>query len=235
MEYCKYCGKKLDKKGRCTCKEFIKENPEKETIEAEVIFDGEKPIKADRITKDKLKKFGILAAIAAVILLIAILAVTIFFNVNAYKTPIKNVIRGVNKADTELILESVYTEDAVAGKRVTLKDSELTWKDYLKQNDKKIDSMLDESGFKRAKYDIVAKEKLSGSNLDEIKKYYAGEYEADVKKAYRVEVKFEFKTKGGTETPSCWLMVVKLKDEGWKFCPKYSENAYYITDAVNIE
>lgn len=235
MEYCKYCGKELDKKGRCTCKDFIKENPEKESVDAEVIFDGEKPIKADGLTKDKLKKYGILAAVLVVILLIFILAFTIFVNVNAYKTPIKDVIRGVNKADTELILEAVYPEDAIAERRVTVKNSELTWKDYLKQNDKKIDSKLDEEGFKRAKYDIVAKEKLSGSNLEEIEKYYDDEYGIEVKKAYRVEVEFVFKTKGGEETPSCWLTVAKLKDEGWKFCPEFSENAYYITEAVAIE
>lgn len=235
MEYCKYCGKKLDKNGRCSCKDFLKENPEKESVDTEVIFDGKKPIKADALTKDKLKKYGILAAVAAVILLIFILAAAIYFSANAYKTPIKDVIKGVNKVDTELILESVYTEDALAEKRVTVKNSELTWKDYLKQNDKKIDSKLDEAGFKRAKYDIVAKEKLSGSNLEEIEKFYADEYGADVKKAYRVEVEFVFKTKGGEETPNCWLTVVKLKNEGWKFCPKFSENAYYITESVSVE
>ncbi len=168
------------------------------------------------------------------ILLIFLLAVMIFSSANAYKKPVKDVIKGVNKADTELILEAVYTEDALAEKRVEVKNSNLTWKDYLKQNDKKIDSKLDESGFKRAKYDIVAKEKLSGSNLEEVETFYADEYGADVKKAYRVEVEFEFKTKGGEETPNCWLTVVKLKNDGWKFCPKFSDNAYYITEAVNI-
>ncbi len=95
---------------------------------------------------------------------------------------------------------------------------------------------MDEMGLKKVKYDIVAKEKVSGSNLTDIKNFYQEEYEADVKKAYRVEVNMIFKTKGGNETPSGWLCVVKLKDEGWKFCPEYSEDHFdFIDEAVNFQ
>ena len=176
----------------------------------------------------------VLAGIAVVIAIVIFTAV--FIGLNAYRRPIKDVVKGVNKADTLLLMESIYPEDIITVKRINKKDSGTSWKDYLRQNDDYIESKMDEMGLKKVKYDIVAKEKISGSNLTDIKNFYQEEYEADVKKAYRVEVNMTFKTKGGNETPSGWLCVVKLKNEGWKFCPEYSEDHFdFIDGAVNFQ
>lgn len=224
MEYCRYCGRQLDKDGRCTCEESKKEIQ---------LFREEKP---EGKKSGKFKKILMITGISAIILIILIIAVMIISGVNAYKKPIKKLVKGMNKADTEMIMESLYNEDTITFKRVNAKNNGTSWEDYLKQNDKNIESKLKNMGLKSTDYDIDAKEELSGSNLKEVKEFYKNEYEADVKKAYRVEVSFTFKTKGGNETPGGWICVVKLKDEGWKFCPEYSEKHFDFVDAaINFE
>ncbi|MDE5569749.1 MAG: hypothetical protein K2I82_03740 [Ruminococcus sp.] len=184
--------------------------------------------------KSKRTLIGISAGIAIIVAVVIFTAV--FVGLNAYRRPIKDVTKGVNKADTLLLMESIYPEDIITVKRINKKDSGTSWKDYLRQNDDYIESQMDKMGLKKAKCDIVAKEKISGSNLTNIKNFYQEAYEADVKKAYRVEVNMTFKTNGGNETPSGWLCVVKLKDEGWKFCPEYSEDHFdFIDKAVNFQ
>ncbi len=219
MEYCRYCGRQLDKDGRCTCEKS------KEEIH---LFREEK--------SGRFKKILMITGISVIILIILMIAAMIISGVNAYKKPIKKLVKGMNKADTEMIMESLYNEDTITFKRVNAKNNGTSWKDYLEKNDKNIKSKLKNMGLKSTDYDIAAKEELSGSNLKEVRDFYKNEYEADVKKAYRVEVNFTFKTKGGNETPSGWICVVKLKDEGWKFCPEYSEKHFdFIDSAINFK
>lgn len=185
------------------------------------------------------QKILLIVSIGFAVIIVILIFVTVYLGTHAYQKPINNVVRGVNKADTLMLMESIYTEDMVIIKRADKKGSGIAWKDYLKQNDDYIEDKMDEMGLKKAKFDIVAKEEISGSNLVRIKEFYERKYDTDigdVKKAYRVEVNMTFKTKGGTETPSGWLCVVKLKDEGWKFCPEYSEDHFdFIDEAINFK
>ena len=135
-----------------------------------------------------------------------------------------------------MLIESMYTEATAAEIRVKAQENDLSWKDYIKQNNKAVESAMDGLGIKKVKSKIVAKEKLSGSNFDNVKRYYDQKYNIDVKKAYRVEVKFTVKINGVMEEMTGWLCVVKLKGEGWKYCPKYSVDSFdFIDAAINFE
>lgn len=228
MAFCKFCGKELGEDGKCTCAEFQDFEKNSDVLSGTVEKTQNKPIKRGGI----LKYIGI----GADIILVFVIVINIISSVNAYKKPIENLAKGIHKADTELLIESMYTEATAAEIRVKAKDNGLTWKDYLKQNDKAVQSALDGLGIKRVKADVLAKERLSGSNFDNVERYYEEKYNIDVKKAYRVEVEFTVKVNGEKETRTGWLCVAKLKGEGWKYCPSCSSDTFdFIEAAVNFE
>lgn len=186
--------------------------------------------------KSKFRNMLITALTAVVLLVVIIAVIAIISAVNAYKEPVNRIVKGINKADTLLLMETIYPDDMVVFKRFNEKNAGTAWKDYLKKNDDYIEKKMDEMGLEKAKCDIVAKEEIKGSNLEAIEDFYESTYEVEVKKAYRVEVDMTFKTKGGDETPSGWLCVVKIEDEGWKFCPEYSENHFdFIDEAIRFK
>lgn len=198
---------------------------------------AEKVAEISDSTDDMSKKVITITVVGLIAIVIIVIAVSVFLGANAYKKPINDVVKGVNKADTLLLMESVYPEEIITVKRINKKNEGYTWDDYIEQSDEAIEERLDAMNLKKAKCEIVAKEKLSGSNLDEIENFYKQTYESDVQKAYRVEVNMTFKIKSGSdETPSGWVCVVKLKDEGWKFCPEYSEKHFdFIDEAIRFE
>lgn len=234
MAYCKYCGEKLDKHGKCVCRGF-KENEDKVEKENE----NEEAIKGTvEMTPEVKKKTSVFKyiGIAAIVVVVFVVVISVISALNAYKSPVETLAKGISKADTELIMESIHTEDSAAAIRVQAKDNGLSWKDYLRQNDKAIKSALEGMGIKKVKAEVVAKEKLSGSNFDDVERYYEEKFEADVKKAYRVEVEFTLKVNGEKKTESGWLCVVKLKNEGWKYCKQYSPDSFDFIDVTsNIE
>ncbi len=186
--------------------------------------------------KSKFRKMIVTALTAVALLIVIIAVIAIVSAVNAYKEPVRHIVKGVNKADTLLLMETIYPEDMVVFKRFNEKNAGTAWKDYLENNDDYIENKMDEMGLEKAKCDIVAKEEIKGSNLEVIEDFYESTYEVEVKKAYRVEVNMTFSTKGGDETPSGWLCVVKIEDEGWKFCPEYSENHFdFIDEAIRFK
>ncbi len=228
MAFCKFCGKELGEDNKCTCAEFQDNERNAEIFNRQVTPDEDKPI----------KRGGTLKYLLAFLIFLAVGAIIIFFiaSANSYKTPIKTLAKGIKKADSARIIESMYTETTVAEITLKAKENGLTWNDYLKQKDKAIESAIDGMGIKRLKVDILAKEKLSGSNFDTIEKYYNDTYGMKAKKAYRVEVEFTYKKNGEKETSKGWLCVVKLKGEGWKFCPQHSPDSFDFVDAsINFE
>lgn len=224
MGFCKYCGKELDSEGRCTCAEFEEEN----TVQKE-------KIKADELTDGKAKKILIGIGIGILVATIIALVIWIIASANAYKKPVNKLVKGIKWHNSETLIEAMYTEDDVAELKVRVKNSGKSWEDFIKESNKAIKENSELEGRKRLKGDIVAKEKLSGSNLDNISNFYEKQFEADVKKAYRVEVKFTLKENGEKRECDGWLCVVKLKDGGWKYCPEYSPDKFdFIDDVINI-
>lgn len=223
MAFCKFCGKELDKKGNCTCEESkAGSTPEREHI------------KADELTDGKAKKILIIVCIVAALLVIGVVAGLIIGAANAYKKPIKDVVKGINRSDTERIVSAMYTDDAASELKVRVKDKNISWDDYVDQNDKSIDTIMKSRNIKKIKVDILAKEKLSGSNLTQIEDYFHNNYEEEVKKAYRVEVEFTVKYKDGEETKSGWLTVAKIKDSGWRFTTEGSDYFDFINDLIQL-
>lgn len=228
MAFCKFCGKELGEDNKCTCADFQDNERNAEMFNNVVVPGEDKPI----------KRGGTLKYIIAFLIVVAVGAIVIMClaGVNSYKAPIKSLVKGIKKADSARIIESMYTETTVAEITLKAKENGLTWNDYLKQNDKAIESAIDGMGIKRLKVDILAKEKLSGSNFDNIEKYYNDTYGLKAKKAYRVEVEFSYKENGEKQTCKGWLCVVKIKGEGWKFCPKYSPDSFdFIDETINFE
>ena len=228
MAFCKFCGKELGEDNKCTCAEF-----QDNERNAEVFVKSVEPTEDTPIKRGGTLKYII--AILAVVLIIALVIVIICAS-NSYKTPIKDLTKGIRKGNSQLLIESMYTESTAAELRLKAKDNGLTWEEYLKTNDKAIESTIDGLGIKRLKSEELAKEKLSGSNQDNIEKYYKDTYNADAKKAYRVEVEFTYKENGEKKTVTGWLCVVKLKGDGWKYCPQYSpDNFNFIDAAIKFE
>lgn len=228
MAYCKYCGKELGEDNKCTCAEFQDNEKTAEIFTRSLEPAPDKPIKRGGAAK------YLIAAL--ILLLIMILVIFIISASGSYKKPIKDLTKGIRQAKSELIIDSIYTEATAAELRLKAKENGLTWKDYLKQNDKNIDSAIDGLGVKYLKADILAKERLSGSNFEAIEKFYDNTYSIDAKKAYRVEVEFTFRSNGEKQTRTGWLCVVKLKGEGWKFCPQHSADSFdFIDYAIKLE
>lgn len=228
MAYCKYCGKELGEDNKCTCAEFQDNEKTAAVFTRSLEPAPDKPI----------KRGGTLKYIIAALILLLIIAVVILIisAADSYKKPVKDLTKGIRQANSELIIESMYTEATAAELRLKAKENGLTWKEYLKENDKNIDSAIGGLGIKRLKAEILAKEKLSGSNFEAIEKYYDNTYSVEAKKAYRVEVEFTFKSNGEKQTRTGWLCVVKLKGEGWKFCPQHSADSFdFIDYAIKLE
>ncbi len=228
MAFCKFCGKELGEDNKCTCAEFQDNERSAEILVKSTGTDEDKPIKRG----GTLKYIVIFLCLALVITLISLIAAA----ASSYKTPIKDLTKGIRKANSELIIESMYTEMTIAELNLKAKDNQLTWEEYIRTNNKAVESAIDGLGIKRLKVEILAKEKLSGSNFDKIERYYKNTYNADAKKAYRVEVEFSYKENGIKSTSKGWLCVVKLKGDGWKFCPQYSQDNFnFIDQSIKFE
>ncbi|MDE7226564.1 MAG: hypothetical protein K2N49_06890 [Ruminococcus sp.] len=169
---------------------------------------------------------------SAVVIAVAVLVISIIAASGAYKNPVKDTVKGINKGNYERILNAVYTEKYISDIQHNAEISGLSWNDYIKKNDKAVESAMDGLGIRKVKAEIVAKEKMSGSNFDSIETYYENKYSGDVRKAYRVEVDFTIKEKGQKVSQNGWLCVVKVKNEGWKLCIEKSDSSFDFIDAV---
>lgn len=237
MAHCKYCGKELDDDGKCTCEEFQKNENNKEYIVGTVEKTEKKKKKEKKRKKDEekpIKRGSIFNYIALFIVLFAVIFIIIFIFsvVNAYKKPVEHLARGIRKADSETIIESIYTDNTAAEIRLKAKDNGLTWEEYLKQTDKSIESAIDGMGIKRLRAKVTAKERLSGSNFDDIESFYMTKYDTKIKKAYRVEVEFTYRQGGEKMTSTGWLCVAKVKGEGWKYCKDYDLDTFDFIDTA---
>ena len=228
MAFCKFCGKELGEDNKCTCAEFQDNEKRADEMIKKASPDEDTPIQRGGAFK------YIIGAI--VLILIIALAILIMSAAGAYKSPIKDLTKGSRQSKSELIIDSIYTESAKAELSVKAKNNRLTWEEFIKNHDKSVESAMDGAGIKRLKVDILAKEKISGSNFDKIERHYKNNYNADAKKAYRLEVEFSYKENGIKTTSSGWICVVKLKGEGWKYCHQQSNDKFdFIENSIKFE
>ncbi len=228
MAYCKFCGKELGEDNKCTCAEFQDNEKRADEMIKKTSPDEDAPIKRGGAFKYII---GVLALILIITLVILIMSAA-----GAYKSPIKDLTKGIRQSKSELIIDSIYTENTKAELSVKAKEQGLTWEEFIKNHDKSVESAMDGAGIKRLKVDILAKEKISGSNFDKIERHYKNNYNAEAKKAYRLEVEFSYKENGIKTTSSGWICVVKLKGEGWKYCHKHSNDKFdFIENSIKFE
>lgn len=242
MAFCKYCGKELGEDGKCTCAEFQDSERNSEylvgTVEKtkEKKFSKFKKSKKSEPNENKpIKRGGVFVYVCiGVALIVGIIIVCLIASAcNAYKKPVENFAKGIRKADSEKIIECIYTDSTSAELRLQAKDAGLSWPDYINKSDKAIESSINGMAIKNIKAKVIAREKLSGSNLTNVETFYKNTYNIEgVKKAYRVEVEFTFKSGGEKMTRTGWLCVAKIKGEGWKYCPQCSPNSFDFIDVT---
>lgn len=130
---------------------------------------------------------------AAVVAIIAVIAIIAGIAGNGYKKPIKNLVKGFEEGDTDLIVEAYLPAfyDAYDEAYGGYVDMEKLFEEEL---DNEIEAMEDECG-KDYKIEIEYKDKEKYSKdeiedfVDDMKDDYGLEYDADdIKKLYEVDV-----------------------------------------------
>lgn len=211
--------KKAQKKADRAEKKKKEENPELAGLPAD---DPEVILAKHNDFRKKMNK--ILAAV--IVCVIAVLLIFMGFGslTGAYKKPVKNMIKAINKEDASYAVEAMFNDVSEGVMRNRASESGISWDMYLDITNGFIKKAKKDAKIKKVKAEIVAKQKLAGSNLKKVEDFYEEKYGIEVKKAYEVEVEFTLKKKNGNEdTVTAWLCIAKLKDGGWKYCPECTE------------
>ncbi|MBQ8959620.1 MAG: hypothetical protein IJ071_00130 [Ruminococcus sp.] len=164
-------------------------------------------------------KKGIALVGAAIVILILLIALLASLFGGGYKTPLKKAVKGINKADSQLIMEAVFTDDQIDELKDEAEDADEDYDDIIDQFDDLLDDatevLEDEYFGKHLKvtYKITDKEKASKKELRTLKKQYKGS-DQEVKKAYKLKVELTVKGKDEEETSKFDVYSVKL-DDGW--------------------
>lgn len=208
----------------------VEEIKDKAEDAVEEITKSDKKAKKEKKKKDKkdassdgkkTNKLGV--KIVVVLILIALIAIALFVlncvNSAARKKPVKQYVKGLNKCNVELILDSMYPEEYIALlKKRTGYD--------ISDSEKSLKSNLDSMGFKKAKVKFIEAEKLKDDDFDRIAESYNISSDGyAVEKAYKLRVEVTLKTKKGKQPPRTgYMTVVKLDEGGWKYYP-YSDSS----------
>ncbi|MCM1528586.1 MAG: hypothetical protein NC093_01155 [Alistipes sp.] len=211
--------KKAQKKAERAEKRKKKEAPELDGLPAD---DPEVILAKHRDFRSKMNR--ILAAVIVCVLAVLLIFLGFGSLTGAYKKPIKSMIKAINKEDASYAVEAMFNEVSEGVMRNRASESGIDWDMYLDVTNGFIKKAKKDAKIKKVSADIVARQRLAGSNLKKVEDFYEEKYGIEVKKAYEVEVEFTLKKKNGSEdTVTAWLCVAKLKDGGWKYCPECTE------------
>lgn len=214
---------RADKKSRKKAEKDAKKHKHDESeLEGLPENDPEVILAKHKSFRQKMSK--IIAVVVAAALIILLICLGFASLTGAYKKPVKNIIKAINKEDASYAVEAMFNDVSEGVMRNRASESGIGWESYLDITNGFIKKAKKDNKIKKVKAEIVAKQKLAGSNLKKVEDFYEKNYGIDVKKAYEVEVEFTLKKKnGGEETVTAWLCVAKLKDGGWKYCPECTE------------
>ena len=181
------------------------------------------PVPANTIS-DKMLKRGL--AVFGALALGLILFITVLGNLagNGYKRPVRNVVKGLNKDRAELIISSFYPRDYIEELRDEADDSDEEWDDVADDLDSLIsdvkevceDNYFGDDLTVSAK--IVKKKPATARDLRMLKKEFEN-YDAVVKKAYRIKVRLTVKGDDEKEQAHFYIYSVKLKGGKWLLYP----------------
>lgn len=216
-------NKKTEKKARKKSEKAAKKN-EPENPELDGLPEDDPEVVLAKHNNFRKKATKVVTVI--IVCLAAVLLIFLGFGslAGAYKKPVKNIIKAINKEDASYAVEAMFNDVSEGVMRNRASESGINWDDYLDITNGFIKKAKKDDKIKKVKAEIVAKQKLAGSNLKKVEDFYESKYGIEVKKAYEVEVSFTLKKKNGNEdTVTAWLCVAKLKDGGWKYCPECTE------------
>ncbi len=218
MAFCKYCGRQLSENEICNCRtqtntytpdvDFNSITPETET---------ETPV---RNTKKLSGKNRIL--IPLILLVVIFIFAGVSYSVNAYKRPLKNIVRGINKNNIELILQQIMTKDKMEDFKENVLDDDMDWKDFCEDTEDGMEELKEyiEDDFGKhfkVSAEILSKKDAKKREIKNIEKFYdSKDMEFEIKKAYKLKAELNFKGKEEEKTMKLSVYSVKLDGEGWK-------------------
>lgn len=216
MSFCKYCGKQLSDNEICNCR-----TPQK-TYTPDIDLNGiaqNTDTSADKTKKSKGKKYLIVATafLTAIVLLSGI-----SYSANAYKRPLKNIIRGINKNNIELILEQVMTDDMLEDYKENAVDDDGDWKDFCKDTESGMEELKEyiEDDFGKhfkVSAEILSKKDAKKREIKSLEKVCdSRNMECTIQKAYKLKTEITFKGKSEEKNMKLYVYSVKLKGDGWK-------------------
>lgn len=224
MAFCKFCGKEIPEGN--VCDECKASQPVPEVTSGDTVG-TDSPVPEGNA--DKKKNITVIAvAVVIVLLLIAIIS---SIAGGGYKDPIKDMIKGFNKADSERLLEAFYPTDYL---KDMAEDEDLKLKDLYDELDDDLedalDSLEDDYGKNvKISFDFEDKKKLSDKKISDYEDWYDDYLDLDVeiKKAYKVEGTMEIKGKENDDDEDVEFIVVKIKGEGWKVYPGSGDASFF--------
>ncbi len=216
MAFCKYCGRRLSDNEICNCR------TSNSTYTPDVDLNGitqdtDNPVK-------KTRKFtGRNLIIPSIIVLVVVaLFAGISYSANAYKRPLKNIIRGINKNNIELILNQVMTEDMLEDFKENAVDEDSDWKEFCDDTEEGMEELKEyiEDDFGKhfkVSAEILSKKDAKKREMKNLEKVCESKnMDCEIKKAYKLKTELTFKGKSEEKTMKLWVYSVKLEDEGWK-------------------
>lgn len=217
MSFCKYCGKQLSDNEVCSCR-----TPDNKYT-PDINLDGENQNTNTPTVKEKKSGGKKLLVIPVMILAVIIIATGISCSANAYKRPLKNIVRGVNKNNIELILEQVMTEDTLEEfKEDIVDDKDIDWKEFCedtKDGMEELKEYIEDDFGKHFKVSakIITKKDAKKREIKSLEKSCESmDMDCKIKKAYKLKTELTFKGKNEEKNMKVWVYSVQLKGEGWK-------------------
>lgn len=216
MAFCKYCGKQLADNETCNCR------TSRETYAPDIDSDGigqNTDTSAAETKKTKNKKYLI---IPAVLLAAAVLLAGISYSAGSYKRPLKNIVRGINKNNIELILKQVMTDDMLEDFKENAVDDDEDWKDFCDDANDGIEELKEyiEDDFGKhfkVSAEILSKTEAKKREIKSLEKVCdSRNMDCTIKKAYKLKTELKFKGRDEEKNMKLYVYSVKLKDDGWK-------------------
>lgn len=244
MAFCKYCGKEIPEGSVCSCPEAQKDAGVQAASTENASVNQSAPAPAAAPTpnpnpapapnpvpdfsgtaaaNDESKKKSLTNLIIAgggivVILLLVLIISTVAGG--RYKKPVKDFFKGMNKADSERVVNAMFTEDM-------LDDADEDIDDMYDEFDDSLDDMLDglEDEFGddiKIKFSVDEKKSIKDKKLETYEDFYDDYLDADVKikKGYKLSLTVKIEgDEDDDENDDIEVVVVKIKGEGWKIYP----------------
>ncbi|MCM1506124.1 MAG: hypothetical protein NC177_03165 [Ruminococcus flavefaciens] len=217
MAFCKYCGKQLSENEICNCR------TPNSRYTPDIDLDLENNNSAPAIKKNKSVSKKSLIIMAVIIIAVIIFSAGISHLANAYQRPLKNIVKGINKNNIELILEQVMTDDMLEEfKEENAGDSKSDWKDFCDDTEDGMEELkeyIEDDFGKHFKVSakIIDKKDAKKREIKSIEKYCKSiNMDCSIKKAYKLKTELTLKGKDEEKSIKVWMYSAKLSDEGWK-------------------